>query len=341
MPNRPRNGLRLGLAGCGRIGRLHAEVLHQLPDVDELVVADLDAGRAEAVAARLDVKAVGSLAELLASVVDAVVVATATDTHPALVQQSVTAGLPTFCEKPLAPDVPATLDVIAAIEGSGVTVQMGFQRRFDPGYRAARRMLAEGRLGWLHGIRSVTSDAAPPPEEFIAGSGGLFRDCLVHDFDSIRWLTGREIVSVFAQGSNAGAAYFSEHGDVDTAAALLTLDDGTLATVTSTRYNGAGHDVRLELLGERDSVAVGLDGHTPLTSLENGVTFPEGEPHPSFAERFAAAYRAEMEAFVTLARDGGPSPCTPHDALEAFYVAEAAELSRARNRPVDVSEVRR
>jgi myo-inositol 2-dehydrogenase/D-chiro-inositol 1-dehydrogenase len=341
MRNGLRNGLRVGLAGCGRIGQLHAEVLHQLPDVAELVVADLDTARAESVAARLDVKAAGSLAELLAADVDAVVIATATDSHPALVEQAVAAGIPTFCEKPLAPDVPATLEVLASIEQAGVAVQMGFQRRFDPAYRAARQMLVEGRLGWLHGIRSVTSDAAPPPEAFIAGSGGLFRDCLVHDFDSIRWLTGHEIVSVFARGSNAGAAYFSEHGDVDTAAALLTLDDGTLATVTSTRYNGAGHDVRLELLGERDSVAVGLDAHTPLTSLEAGVTFPAGTPHPSFAERFAAAYRAEMEAFVTLARDGGTSPCTPRDALEAFYVAEAAELSRARNRPVDVSEVHR
>jgi myo-inositol 2-dehydrogenase/D-chiro-inositol 1-dehydrogenase len=253
----------------------------------------------------------------------------------------VAAGTTTFCEKPIASDVPGTLDVVEAVAGSGVPVQVGFQRRFDPAYRAARRMLEEGRLGWLHGIRSVTADASPPPETFIARAGGLFRDCLVHDFDSIRWLTGREIASVYAQGSNAGAAYFTRHGDVDTAAALLTLDDGTLATVTSTRYNGAGHDVRLELLGEKDSVAVGLDAHTPLTSLEQGVTFPSGTPHPTFAERFAAAYRAEMEAFLTLAREGGPSPCTPEDALEAFYVAEAAELSRRENRPVDVSEVRR
>lgn len=333
--------MRIGLAGCGRIGLMHADVLREMGDVKELVVADLDPARATAVAARLDVSVAASFEDLLGTGPDGVVIATATDSHAELVKQAVAAGVPTFCEKPVAADIDGTLDVIGSIAGSDVPVQVGFQRRFDPGYRAVRQMVLSGRLGWLHSIRSVTSDVTPPPEEFIARAGGLFRDCLVHDFDSIRWVTGREITSVYAKGSNAGADFFAEHGDVDTAAALLTLDDGTLATVSSTRYNGAGHDVRLEVMGEKGSVAAGLDDHTALESAEEGVTFPSGPTHPTFVERFARAYRAEMEAFLALARDRGPSECSPQDALEAFYVAEAAELSRRENRPVDVSEVRR
>lgn len=320
---------------------MHAQVLHLLPDVKELMVTDVDHSRAATVARALGVSTAESFARLLDSGLDGLVIAAATDAHAALVKDAVAAGIPTFCEKPLAADMDQTRDVVAAVAAAGVPVQVGFQRRFDPGYRRARQELTSGRLGWLHGIRSVTSDAVPPGEEFIARSGGLIRDCMVHDFDSIRWLTGGEVASVYARGSNAGATYFAKHGDVDTAAALLTLEDGTLATVTSTRYNGAGHDVRLELLGEKGSVAAGLDTHTPLVSMEDGIDYPPGPVHPTFAERFAAAYRAELEAFLGLLRDGGPSPCSPEDALEAFYIAEAAERSRHENRPVEMNEVRR
>jgi myo-inositol 2-dehydrogenase/D-chiro-inositol 1-dehydrogenase len=333
--------MRIGLVGCGRIGAMHAEVLKSLPEVKELVVVDAEPGRAALLAKQLEVAAASSFEDVLAMGPDGVVIAAATEAHGALLRESVAAGIPAFCEKPVALDIPQTVEVVETVAGYGVPVQVGFQRRFDPAYRAAREAFRSGRLGWLHSIRSVTSDATPPPESFIAHAGGLFRDCLVHDFDSIRWLTGREITTVFARGSNAGAPFFAKYGDVDSAACLLTLDDGTLCTVTGTRYNGAGHDVRLELLGEKDSVAVGLDDHTALASLEEGVDFPGGPRHATFADRFAAAYRAELEAFLALLCDGGTSQCTPEDALEATYVAEAAELSRRENRPVDVAEVRR
>ena len=333
--------MRIGLVGCGRIGAMHAEVLSSLHEVKELVVVDAEPARAARLAEQLDVTPSSSFAELLEMGPDGVVIAAATEAHGALLRESVAAGIPAFCEKPVAAGIRQTVEVIETISGYRVPVQVGFQRRFDPAYRAAREVFRSGRLGWLHSIRSVTSDATPPPESFIAHAGGLFRDCLVHDFDSIRWLTGREITTVFARGSNAGAPFFTKYGDVDTAAVLLTLDDGTLCTVTGTRYNGAGYDVRLELLGEKDSVSVGFDDRMPLVSLEEGVSFPRGPRHGTFADRFAAAYRAELEAFLALVREGGTSQCAPADALEASYVAEAAELSRRENRPVDVTEVRR
>jgi myo-inositol 2-dehydrogenase / D-chiro-inositol 1-dehydrogenase len=220
-------------------------------------------------------------------------------------------------------------------------VQIGFQRRFDAGYAFAREQLANGTLGWLHTVRANTFDPAPPPAEYIATSGGFFRDCGVHDFDIIRWVTGREIAEVYAVGTNRGADFFRAAGDVDTMGAVLTLDDDTLALVSGTRYNAAGYDVRMELLGSAESLSVGLDQQLPLRSAEAGISWPTGPAHPTFIERFRTAYAAELAAFTTVVAGEIGSPCTVADALEAFYVAEACELSRREHRPVRVDEVRK
>jgi len=153
-------------------------------------------------------------------------------------------------------------------------------------------------------------------------------------------VTGQEVASVFATGSNRGAAFFAEAEDVDESVALLTLADGTLATLQGSRYNGAGYDVRMELAGTDGNRSVGLDERVPLTSAEPGVGFPHGVPWPNFQERFAAAYAAELATFVGVAAGEIPSPCTPREALEALYIAEAAELSRHEGRVVRLDEVR-
>ncbi len=185
------------------------------------------------------------------------VIAAATSAHAELIHQALDAEVPVFCEKPVALDVAGTLDVVKRSDAGSVPVQIGFQRRFDRGYRAAREALRSGDLGWIHTLRACTSDQSPPPAAFIPSSGGLFRDCSIHDFDILRWLTGREIVSVYAQGANRGDPCFTDGDDVDTCAALLRFDDDTLATVTATRYNGAGHDVRLEVCGSKGARIVG------------------------------------------------------------------------------------
>ena len=245
-----------------------------------------------------------------------------------------------FCEKPVAADVEGTLDVIKRTNGAAAGVQIGFQRRFDAGYIAAREATRSGSLGWVHTLRATTLDPAPPTPAYLASSGGMFRDCGVHDFDAIRWVTGREVVEVYAVGANRGADFFRDVGDVDTLAATLTLSDDSLAVVSNTRYNGAGYDVRLEVLGSEESISAGLDERLPLRSAQPGATFPSGIPYPMFIERFRDAYTAELTAFVGLATTGGQSPCTMQDALEAFYIAEACEVSRARHEPVRVAEVR-
>lgn len=333
--------MRIGFLGVGRIGHSHAEVVARHPDVTSLVLADAVASRARSAAVALGCDYVETPDEVFRAGVDAVVIASATDTHAGLVRAAVDAGLPVFCEKPVALDVATTRDVQRRVDDAGVAVQIGLQRRFDHGYRAAREALADGRIGDLHRVHQLTGDQAPPHPEYVAASGGMYRDCHIHDFDILRWVTGREVVDVYATGSNRGAEFFREAGDVDNTAALLTLDDDTLVTVQGSRYNGAGHDVRMELAGTRATYVVGLDERAPWTSAEQGISFPDGDPWPNFWVRFTAAYVAEINTFVAVAKGEAASPCTVGEALEALYVAEAAELSRAQGRRVDVDEVRK
>ncbi|MFD8209401.1 Gfo/Idh/MocA family oxidoreductase [Streptomyces sp. NPDC059695] len=328
--------MRIGLIGTGRIGSFHAGVLARHPAVGALVVADADAVRAAGVAGALGAEAAPDVDALLGHALDAVVIASATAAHAELISRAAGAGLPVFCEKPIALDVPGTLAALDAVEAAGTVLQLGFMRRFDAGYRAAREAVRSGRLGRLHTVRAVTSDPEPPPAAYLPLSGGLFRDCLVHDFDIVRWVTGREVVEVYATGSDAGPAMFRAAGDVDTAAAVLTLDDGTLVTATATRCNGAGYDVRMELAGERDQIAVGLDDRTPLASVEPLGPPAPGKPWPGFLERFAPAYEAELDAFVRLVRGEAPNACDGREALAALRIAEACERSRRERGPVRV-----
>ncbi len=324
--------LRIGLIGAGRIGAMHAANLAALrtPEGEPAVrlsITDAVPDQAAAVAARTGASARPTLRALLDAGVEGLVIATGTATHPELIRAGLEAGLPVFCEKPVALSVAQALPLLEEIERGQGVVQIGHQRRFDPGYVRARQMYTAGELGRLHVVRAVTADMTPPPVEFLATSGGLFRDCSVHDVDVLRWITGREVVEVYARGSNTGDPRIGEVGDVDTALAVLSLDDGTLATVSATRYNGAGHDVRLELQGSKGSVAVGLDDHLAMRSAEPGADFPAGPPHTTFHERFAEAYRREMAAFVQVVRGEIPSPCTARDAVAASRVADAAQLS--------------
>jgi myo-inositol 2-dehydrogenase / D-chiro-inositol 1-dehydrogenase len=332
--------MRIGLAGVGRIGAFHAETLKGLEEVEQVVVTDADPALTQQVATRLGLEVAPDVDALLRAGIDGFVVATATPGHAPLLRAGVAAGIPTFCEKPVAATLEETIDLAQLAASTDVPVHIGFQRRFDPGYQRARGVVASGELGFVHTVRANTHDQAPPHAAYVPTSGGIFRDCNVHDFDIIRFVLQTEVASVYATGGNKGAPFFAEAGDVDTGAALLTMDDGTLVLVSSTRYNGAGHDVRLEVMGEKGAVAVGLDDSLALRSMEEHVDFPRGPQKSSFMERFLPAYRAELTAFFDVAAGRTPSPCTVHDALQAFRTAEACELSRAERRPVDLSEIK-
>ncbi|MHB9858058.1 Gfo/Idh/MocA family protein [Streptomyces sp. YIM S03343] len=331
--------MRIGVIGTGRIGTIHANTLSRHHEVGSLILTDTSPARAQELALRLGETAAPGVDEIFTWGVDAVVITTSTAAHAELIGRAARSGLPVFCEKPIALDLPGTLHAIAEVESAGTVLQMGFQRRFDTGYTGAREAVRSGRLGRLHTVRAMTCDQSPPPAEWLPLSGGLFRDTLIHDFDVVRWVTGREAVDVYATGSDAGPAMFREAGDVDTGAALLTLDDGTLATATATRLNGAGYDVRMELAGERDTVVVGLDDRTPVASTEPTGPPAADKPWTGFLDRFGAAYEAELKAFVEVVCGERANPCDGREALQALRIAEACEISRRERRPVALAEL--
>ncbi|WAX77187.1 Gfo/Idh/MocA family protein [Streptomyces sp. KMM 9044] len=331
--------MRIGVIGTGRIGTIHAHTLSRHRDVGSLILTDADPARAQALAHRLGETAAPGVDEIYTWGVDALVITTATSAHAELIGRAARSGLPVFCEKPIALDLAGTLQAVAEVEAAGTVLQMGFQRRFDPGYTGAREAVRSGRLGRLHTVRAMSSDPEPPPAGYLPQSGGLYRDTLIHDFDIVRWVTGREIVDVYAAGSDAGPAMFREADDVDTGAALLTLEDGTLAVLTATRMNGAGYDVRMELAGERDQIVVGLDDRTPIASTEPTGPPAADKPWTGFLERFGPAYEAELNGFVEVVRGERANPCDGREALQALRVAEACELSRRERRPVRLMEI--
>jgi myo-inositol 2-dehydrogenase/D-chiro-inositol 1-dehydrogenase len=333
--------MRIGLVGVGRIGAFHAATLKSLDSVEQVVVADADWARAQAVAKELGLEAVPDLEALLGAGLDGFAICAATGAHAELIGRALDAGLTTFCEKPVASDLAGTLLIAERVAGGKVPVHIGFQRRFDAGFRAAHAAVASGRLGWTHTVRANTNDAAPPDASYIPTSGGFFRDCSIHDFDAVRFVTGREVVSVYAVGENRGADFFAEAGDIDAAAAVLTLDDGTIALVSGSRYNARGYDVRMEVLGSNDSVCVGMDHRMPLGSLEAGVDFPSARPYSDFMERFHQAYVDELVAFTELVSGRIETPCSVDESLRAFLIAQACDRSRREGRPVRLDEVGR
>jgi myo-inositol 2-dehydrogenase/D-chiro-inositol 1-dehydrogenase len=333
--------MRLGLIGLGRIGAFHAATLTGLEVVDALVVYDQAPALVDAVVQRLgSVEPARSVEDLLSAGIDGVVIAAATAVHPELILASLAAGLPIFCEKPVSKDTRASAEILRETVATGLPVQIGYPRRFDTAFVEARRAVAAGELGFVHTVRSTTLDPAPPPDAYIQASGGIFRDCSVHDFDAVRFVTGQEVVEVYAVGSNQGSPVFAMNNDVDTAATILTLEAGTLAVVSNSRYNARGHDVRLEVHGSRDSVAAGIEPQWPIRSTEPGSTFPAGTPHVFFMDRFADAFRKELIAFTDVVAGRIPSPCTVADAVEVGWIAEAATMSLHQHRAIRLDDIR-
>ncbi len=330
--------MRIGLAGTGRIGSFHASTLAGLDGVEQVVVTDEFHESASRLAERNGYGVAVDVDDLLAQV-DGLVITTSTAGHASTLRAAVNAGVPTFCEKPLAATLEETVELVKLVDATEVSVQVGFQRRFDLGYLRARAAVESEELGFLHTVRANTHDQSPPPADYLPTSGGLFRDCSVHDFDAIRFVTGREITSVFALGANKGDRFFTDEGDIDTGAAVLTLDDGTLVVLSATRYNGGGHDVRLEIMGSRGTLGVGYDDSLAVRSAEPGVDFPRGPQRWSYMERFQPAYVAELTAFCDVVAGRTPSPCTVSDALAAFRVAEACERSRMTGGPVALRDI--
>ena len=329
--------MHIGLIGVGRIGTFHGRSLKADRRVDRLTITDVDSGRASQLAQELEAECAETPDALLDAGVDALVIAAATPAHAELLHLAADARRPTFCEKPIALDLAATDSVIDHVKRTATFVQIGFQRRFDPGYRAARHAVESGAVGEVHLVRMATHDAAPPPEGYVAGSGGIWRDLAIHDFDIGAWVLGRPVIEVYADGQ-AHDALFERHSDVDAGCAVIRYEGGGLGVLTGARNDGLGYDVRMEVFGLRDSLAVGLDRRTPLRSVEPGVSAPAESGYADFLDRFQAAYRAELAAFVESVQSDAPSPCTVDEARAALVVALAAGRSLQEHRPVRIAE---
>ncbi len=330
----------LGVVGLGRIGAFHTDTLSRLDTVDSLVVTDELPQLVAAVSAKHDVTPADSVDKLLSASIDGVVIAAATPAHAELTLAAVERGIPTFCEKPIAATAAESARIAEIIANSGVPVQVGYQRRFDVAFAAAKRAVDDGSLGFLHTVRSTTLDPSPPSMDYIEGSGGIFRDCAVHDFDILRWITGQQAVEVYATGSVQGDPRFAELGDVDTAAVVVTFESGTLGVISAARYNGRGHDCRLEVHGFHDTVVAGWDQGAPVRNVDPANDFPNGVPHHFFMDRFTDAFRAELAAFVDVVNGAAEPACTVADAVEVAWLAEAATESLKRGVPVRIEEVR-
>ena len=293
------------------MGSFHAATLAADERVEEVVVWDADPSRST----------VRSLEQALAGA-GAAVIATPAATHAELLERCVEAGVPTFCEKPLALDLEAAEAVARRVAAAGVAVQLGFQRRFDAAFRAAREMVATGALGSVRAFALATFDRVPPPPAYVPSSGGLFRDMHIHDFDLVRFLLAEEVAEVEALGGVLVDSVFGASGDVDTSAIAVRMAGGALGTVVGSRANPAGYVARLDVYGSRDALAV-----------------REDRRFEGFLDRYPDAYRAELRAFLAAVRGEGEVACTVEDGLAALRVAEAAERSLRERRPIRLEEI--
>jgi myo-inositol 2-dehydrogenase/D-chiro-inositol 1-dehydrogenase len=329
--------MRIAVIGAGRMGAIRVEDLAADSRVDEVIVTNRNPERADQLAARFGARAV-PWADRDQLDADATVVALATDAHGDLLHAVLTRGRPVLCEKPIALTLEQTAEVIELAGRSGAPLQIGFQRRFDPGLQAMRAAVSGGHVGVLYSMSLISHDHAPSSREFIAGSGGIFRDLHVHDADLIRWITGSEIASVYATQAVRAHTDYAEFGDADVTVIHVVTESGVQAVIRGARHDALGHDVRVELHGSQDSLTAGLTGRTPLRALDGSLPV-DVDPYTGFVDRFREAFRRETSSFVDLVRGDIENPCPPDSALESLRVAIACEESVRTGRAVAVADI--
>ena len=327
--------MKVLVIGAGRMGAIRVEDLAGDDRVTDVVVTNRNGDRARTLADQFGATTAPWGADVDA---DAVVVAVGTDAHEAVLRQVLPLGIPVLCEKPVAMTLQGTEAAISLAERSGSRLQIGFQRRFDPAIRGVYDTITDGALGTLYSLTMTSHDHTPSPREFIEGSGGIFRDLHVHDFDIARWLTGEDIDTVYATGSVRHNTDYADFNDFDVSSIAAVTTSGIHVLITGARHDPRGHDVRLEAFGSHDSVTAGLNRRTPLNALEDDLSFSD-DPYRGFVDRFRDAFRAETRAFVSFALGEIENPCPPDAAVESLRVAVACEQSIAEGRRIRISDV--
>ncbi|NRB16471.1 MAG: inositol 2-dehydrogenase [Rhodobacteraceae bacterium] len=330
--------LKVGLLGAGRIAGVHATAITSHPDSQLIAVSDVFAENAEKLAAQYGVE-VRSTEEIIADPsIDAVLIATSTDTHSGLIEAATAAGKAVLCEKPVDLSLQRAQACQQAAAATGQPVMIGFNRRFDPNFEALKAAVDAGEIGKPELLSITSFDPAPPPVSYIKVSGGLFRDMMVHDFDMANFIMGDAPVTVTAVGSAIVDPAIGEAGDVDTAVVTLTYADGRIAVIKNSRRAVFGYDQRVELLGSEGLLQVqNVLENTIVKSTAAGVT--SAKPTYFFLERYMAAYQAEWAAFVAAITSGSPMPVTLEDGVAALAMAEAATKSAQTGQPVRLAEV--
>jgi myo-inositol 2-dehydrogenase/D-chiro-inositol 1-dehydrogenase len=332
--------LRIGVIGVGRIGRMHAELLaRQVPGAAVTRIHDEFEASARTVAESLGAVVAADLDELLAAPdVDAVAICSPTDTHAELIVAAAEAGKAIFCEKPVSLDLAEVDRALAAVAAAGVPFQIGFNRRFDPAHEAVAAAVAAGEIGEPQLARITSRDPAPPPVSYIRTSGGLFLDMTIHDFDMARYVTGSEVVEVYARGGVRVDPEIGEAGDVDTAVVVLEHANGCLTTIDNSRQAVYGYDQRVEVFGSGGMAA----SENPLAhtaSVRDAAGMRAATLPYFYLERYIPSYLREWEAFVAAVGTGETPPVTAPDARAPLVIGMAAWRSLREGRPVRVQEI--
>ena len=333
--------MRIAILGCGRIGRMHADNLARHPVADLAMVHDIHQPSADEVAGQHGVPVAGSAEEILASpAVDAVLVASSTDTHTRYIELAVAAGKPVLCEKPIDLDLARVNACAERIAGTTVPVQIGFNRRFDPGHRAAWAAARDGEIGELHQVVIVSRDPGMPSREYYESAGGLFRDMTIHDFDLARFMLDEEPEEVFAIGGRMiDKQMMDELDDLDTAMIIMRTASGKQCHINNSRTAVYGYDQRVELMGDGGMLL--SDNRRPHALRRFTASRVEaGDPYLYFfIERYQEAFAAEIDAFVASVRNGSAPNPGFEDGRQALRLAEAAYISLREKRMVNMGEV--
>ena len=330
--------VRFGVLGAGRIGTVHAGAIASVPGATLQAVADPVADAAEAVQAKYggDIRTIEQIEG--AGDIDAVVICTPTDTHADLIERFCRAGKAVFCEKPIDLDVGRVRDCLKVVEQTGGTLMVGFNRRFDPDFKALKAAIDQGRIGTVEMVTLTSRDPGPPPYAYIERSGGIFRDMTIHDFDVARWLLGEEIEAVQAAASVLTDPQIGKLGDYDSVNVILTTSGGKQCTITNSRRATYGYDQRIEVHGSKGAVSA-ENTHTARIQLADSDGYHRPPLLDFFMTRYTAAYAAEIAAFIDSIASQTAPPTSGRDGLLALVLAEAALRSVREGRVVKVSEI--
>ena len=333
--------VNVGLIGAGRIGRVHAENLaFRIPEVNLVAVADVFLEAAEKCAADYQIPSVSQDPQTVFKDenIDAVIICSSTDTHAQFISDAAAAGKHVFCEKPIALDLDTIDQALEAVDKSGVKLQLGFNRRFDPNFKQARDMVAAGKIGTPHIVHVIARDPSPPPIDYIKVSGGIFLDQTIHDFDMARFLIDSEVEELYAIGGVMVDPAIGEAGDIDTALVTLRYANGAIGMIDNSRQAVYGYDQRGEVFGSKGTIVVG--NRTPHTAVySNADSVQLAKPLYFFLERYMDAYLAEMKVFVDCIVQDTPPPVTGIDGRIPVVMGLAAWKSYRENRPVKLNEI--